>query len=203
MRLLHKYRGHKNASLLVSFLLAFVAGIFIMNMGQGVFLENAGLLDENSLYQMKYMTVNSNTFFIYVLKKRITTVIGIALLSSTYLGLITVYAYSVWVGVSFGMLISASILRYGMKGFLLIIISAFPQYILYVPALIVLLISAHEMCASIYFPSKCKEIHSGKNNVEKKRRIIQFAAVMLVVIIGTLAESYVNPILVTNFLRIF
>lgn len=203
MGLLHRYREYKYISLLAFFVIGFVAGIFIMSMGKKVLLENTALLDEYSLYQMKYMTVDSNAFFLYVLKQRLGTVLIIALLASTYLGIVAVYAYSAWLGASFGMLMSASILRYGMKGILLVITAAFPQHLLYVPAFILLLKKAYELCAAIYFPSRCKEPHGMGIKAELRTYILKLITVFGVVIIGCLIESYVNPKIVTYLLKIF
>ncbi len=203
MSFLRNYREHKNFTLLISFFIGLVAGIFVMNIGRKVLLENTGFLDEYSLYQMKYMSVNNSMFLLYVLKKRLGTVAIIALLSSTYLGIFTVYAYSAWLGISLGMLMSASVLRYGIKGVLLVVTAAFPHYLLYIPAFVILLKSAYELCASIYFPAKCREIRTDNNRVEIRRKCMKFAKVMAVVIMAALVESYVNPILVINLLKIF
>lgn len=203
MNFFRKLRGYRHISLLTVFLAGFVAGIFIMNAGRRILLENTALLDEYSLYQMKYMTVDGNVFFLYVLKKRLGTLLGIVLLSSTYLGIITVFAYSGWLGISLGMLLSAAILRYGMKGLLLMITAAFPQYLLYVPAFVMLLKNAYELCASIYFPGRCRELHSAGKSSELKGWILKFLMISGVVITGALIESYVNPNLVTNLLKIF
>ena len=41
-----------------------------MNMGKSILLEKTGPLDEYTLYHMKYMTINSNALFYYVLRQR-------------------------------------------------------------------------------------------------------------------------------------
>lgn len=54
--------GGKN--LLPVFCAGLVAGIFIMNMGKSILLEDTGLFDEYTLYRMKYMTVDSGALFV-------------------------------------------------------------------------------------------------------------------------------------------
>ncbi len=52
------------------FCVGLLAGIIILNMGKGILLEGTGLFDEDTLYRMKYMTVDSNALFCYILRKR-------------------------------------------------------------------------------------------------------------------------------------
>lgn len=184
----------------------FVLGLVLMNMGQKVLLENTGLLSEYTLYEMKYSEISSNAFFWYVLRERVGAVLVMALLSTTWLGMVSAYAYSAWLGVSFGMLLMAAMLRYGLKGIFLIIVGVFPQGIIYLPACFYLLKLSQEFCAIMYFPSKISTRlrldETGKNNI-MRRKAFQFLSLVVVVIIGCFLESYVNPKLVSNLLQIF
>ena len=42
------------------FLTGFVVGLFAVYFGRGILLNRAGMLDEDTLYRMKYMTVDSS-----------------------------------------------------------------------------------------------------------------------------------------------
>lgn len=203
MRLFHRVREHKNFLFFVMFAAGFVAGILLMNIGKDVMLDGTGFLDEYSLCQMKYMTVESSVFFFYVLKKRLGQAGCLMLLSTTYLGLVTVYAYTGWLGASLGMLLGASVLRYGVKGILLVVTSVFPHYLIYVPAWWMLLKSARELCITVCFPAASPAIYSGEKKAEVRRHIRSFVMVAGVVIIGAMIESYVNPKLVMSLLKIF
>lgn len=200
---LKKDLSHKNRLLYMVFFIGFLAGFILMNMGRNVFLERIGFLDEYALCQLRYMEIDSSGLFVYVLKKRLGTAVCIMLLASTYLGIVTVYAFGGWLGVSFGMLLEAALLRYGLKGILLLATAAFPHYLLYVPAFAVLLGSARELCAVIYFPARCRAVYSADKKEEIRKRIFLFLLVTGVVIIGAWLESYVNPKLVTGLLKIF
>ena len=63
----------------------FVAGLFlgmlILNFGKSILLDNTGLLDEYTLYHMKYMTVDSSALFYYVLRNRLVRAIESGLCS--------------------------------------------------------------------------------------------------------------------------
>lgn len=189
-------------------LLGFLLGLLLMNAGKKVLLENTGLLSENILYAVKYAPVDGNAFFLYVLQKRLGCALILAVLSTTWLGLAAVWTCAAWLGLSFGMLVMASLLRYGLKGILLIAVGIFPQAFVYFPAAILLLRWSYEFCLSIYFPEKLQDsaaLHeeTGSRHALLRRKGVTFLMLLGVVIIGCVLESYVNPALMGNMLKIF
>ena len=58
------------------FLTGFVVGLFAVYFGRGILLNRAGMLDEDTLYRMKYMTVDSSILFWYVLCKKMSEFSG-------------------------------------------------------------------------------------------------------------------------------
>ncbi|MCH5271252.1 MAG: stage II sporulation protein M [Lachnospiraceae bacterium] len=188
--------------------LGFLFGLVLMNTGKKVLLENTGLLNENMLYAVKYAPVDSNAFFLYVLQKRLGTALILAVLSTTWLGLAAVWTCAAWLGISFGMLVMAALLRYGLKGILLIAVGIFPQVFIYFPVALLLLRWSYEFCMTIYFPDKVQTsvLLHGENNGKYallRNKAVTFVLLLGVVIIGCILESYVNPKLVLNLLRIF
>lgn len=184
----------------------FVAGLLLMNMWQKVLLEDTGLLSEYALYEMKYSQIDSGSFFWYVLRKRVGMMLVMALLATTWLGMIAGYTYSAWLGISFGMLIMAAIIRYGLKGIFLIVTGLFPQGLVYLPTCFWLLQWCRELCVALHFSENASAINrheeTEKNNI-MRRKVLQFLALVVVVIIGCTLESYVNPKLVINLLQFF
>lgn len=188
--------------------LGFLLGLVLMNTGKKVLLENTGLLNENILYTLKYAPVDSNAFFLYVLQKRLGCALILAVLSTTWLGLAAVWTCAAWLGISFGMLVMAALLRYGLKGILLIAVGIFPQAFVYFPAALLLLRWSYEFCMTIYFPDKIQGsalLHgeSGGKYAPLRKKVVTFVLLLGVVIIGCVLESYVNPKLVMNLLQIF
>lgn len=203
-----KHTGEKKNRLSAGLMGAgFLLGILIMNVGKEALLKNTGLLSENTLYAIKYSTVDGNAFFLYVLQKRAGAALVLAVLSTTWLGLAASFAGAVWLGASFGMLFMAAVLRYGLKGILLILVGIFPQVFFYLPTAFYLLQWSHEFCTVMYFPHRVPKGAFGGESMEKKammrKKGLQFLAAFGVVIIGCLLESYVNPKLVLNLLKIF
>ena len=57
------------------FWIGVLAGIIVMNLAKSILLDGTGLLDEYTLYHMKYMTVDSGALFYYILWLRMKTAI--------------------------------------------------------------------------------------------------------------------------------
>lgn len=203
-----KPRTKQSRMILGVTVLGFLLGLVLMNTGKKVLLDNTGLLSENMLYIVKYAPVDSNAFFLYVLQKRLGYALILAVLSTTWLGLAAVWTCAAWMGISFGMLVMASLLRYGLKGILLIAVGVFPQIFVYFPAAVLLLLWSYEFCITIYFPDKIQAgalLHgeTGGKYALLRNQAIKFVLLLGVVIIGCILESYVNPKLVFNLLKIF
>ena len=182
------------------FCVGLVIGIFVLNIGKRLLVENTTLLDEYTLYQMKYMTVDCNALFWYVFRRRIFALLIVLILSTTYLGLVICRGAVIWYGFSAGIFLATLIIRYGLKGILLAGVSIFPQYILYVPAMIMLLSWCEVLFRGIY----CR---NGEEVVENKKTAMARAGkvflIIVVMAVGCLLESYVNPYILQGFLKIF
>ena len=84
------------------FLTGFVVGLFAVYFGRGILLNRAGMLDEDTLYRMKYMTVDSSILFWYVLCKRCRNFLVLIIMATTYLGWIFCGGVTVKYGFSVG-----------------------------------------------------------------------------------------------------
>ena len=202
MRLLRRQESTGAPRWLLPFLIGFIAGVLLWNMGTGNWAKESGLLDEYTLGRVSNMELNHNAFFFYVLKQRVTLLWLLAIIGSTFLGIYLLYAYVLWLGLAAGVLLSTAVIRYGVKGILLIVAGCLPQYICYVPALIIMLNLSYGLCVKLYYPAKDKNFDGSKKQM-LMQYLILFAGIHLVVIIGTVFESYVNPIFVTKLLKIF
>ena len=198
MRFLSNKIGFGRIPVLQLFIAGFLAGILIMNIGQSVLLDKTGLFDEEVLYHMKYMTVDNNALFYYVLRKRLLTVLILAVLSTTYLGLVICMGTALWYGAAAGGLLAVMVLRYGMKGILLAAASLFPHYLIYFPAIFTLLAWGESVYGSIYHRIGTE---TEKNILLKKAG--QLAAVVGMTVAGCALEGYVNPAVFLSLLKIF
>lgn len=70
------------------FLIGFGIGLSAAYFGRRIWFQTTGILDEDMLYRMKYMTVDSRGLFLYVLCKRCRNFIVLIIMATTYLGLV-------------------------------------------------------------------------------------------------------------------
>ena len=181
------------------FLTGFAAGLFAVYFGRGMLLDHKGMLDEDMLYRMKYMTVDSRLLFWYVLCKRCRNFLVLSIMATTYLGWIFCGGITVKYGFSVGFFLSTAIFRYGIKGILLGIVSIFPHYLCYVPAVILLLRWCEDLHRSIYFYHNM----TGQGKSSLPGRLGRLALILMALIFGCLLECFVNPVLLKGFLQVF
>lgn len=190
--------GGKN--LLPVFCAGLAVGIFIMNIGKSILLEDTGLFDEYTLYRMKYMTVDSGALFCYVFRKRLLLLLGLAILATTYLGYVVCIGTAAWCGMSSGAFAAALTLRYGIKGLVLAAVSIFPQYLCYIPAVVMLL----GWCESLYRAIYSRGLSvDGTDRGFLLKKLGRLGVIAALVVLGCLAESYINPRLLTGYLKVF
>lgn len=185
---------------LVFFCVGLFFGILVTNIGKSILLGDAGLFDEETLYHMKYMTVDSSALFCYVLRKRLGRMIALAVLSTTYLGLAACMGAAFWYGMSAGTFLAALAMRYGVKGILLALVSVFPQYLVYVPVMLAMLSWCESIFRGIYGRSGGYEAPDKGFWLKKAG---QLAAGLMAAAAGCLLEGYLNPYLLLGFLKIF
>lgn len=183
------------------FMVGLAVGIMGMSFGKSILLENTGLLDEYTLYSMKYMSVDGKALFYYVLRERLGSVVILAVLATTYLGLFLCVGVAFWYGMAAGAFLAAAVIRYGLKGVLLAVVSIFPQYLVYIPVLFHLLLWCEMLCRGIYFQ---KNIHPDRGNMLlKSKYIMQLVMIVLLMIVGCVLESFINPQILSGLLKIF
>lgn len=181
------------------FLIGLGIGLSAAYFGRGIWFQTTGILDEDTLYRMKYMTVDSGVLFAYVLCKRCRNFFVLIIMATTYLGLVFCGGITVKYGFSIGFFISTAIYRYGIKGLLLGIVGAFPQYLCYVPAILLLIRWCEELHRSIYFYHNI----TGQGKKSLPGRLGRLALVFLTLLLGCVLECFVNPVLLKGFLQFF
>jgi len=180
-----------------------LAGFVLVNINGKTREGGVAFLNVDMLYEVKYMSIDKWAFFLYVLRKRLLVIVGLILVSTTYLGVITAYSYAGWIGMSMGTICASAIYHYGIKGVLLFITAMFPHYFFYIPAWILLLQGVREMCFCNFFPAKRKGSYIGGRREEIQYIVVLLLKVLGVVIIGAILESYVNPRALIGLLKIF
>lgn len=181
------------------FLTGSVMGLFAVYFGKGTWFKTAGMLDEDTLYRMKYMTVDSSGLFAYVLCKRCRDFLVLIIMATTYLGLIFCGGITVKYGLSVGFFLSTAVFRYGIKGILLGIVSIFPHYLCYLPVMVLLIRWCEDLHRSIYFYHNI----TGQGKKSLPGRLGRLALILFALLFGCVLECFVNPVLLKGFLQFF
>lgn len=190
--------GGKN--LLPVFCAGMLAGILILNIGKSTFLDSTGLFDEYILSGMKYMTVDGSALFYYVLRKRMLLLFTMAVLATTYLGYAVCIGAAAWCGMAVGTYLSALILRYGLKGLVLAAVGVFPQYLLYLPAVVLMLGWCENLYRAIYSRGV---VVDAADKIFWMKKLGRLGLIGIIAALGCLLEGYVNPRLLIGYLKIF
>lgn len=185
------------------FLGSFLAGVLIMNMANDTLLGEEGIFSTTSINRLKYIEIDEGSFFRYVLKQRMGEYFIMLLLSTTVLGMIAAYAAVLWQGMITGMVITAAVIRYGIKGILLILGGMFPQQCLLIPAGVMLLGWCLENYSWIHIYGKGAAPYFRNRRQQLLHQGISLLWILLVLLIGCILESYVNPILLCDLVKIF
>lgn len=206
MQKIKGYTSGQRTHFIYVFLFGFFIGVFLMNLWKSTLLSEAGFLDEEMLYQMKYTRIEEEPFFFYVLRKRLAAFFVPAIFATTCLGTAVTYGAFIWFGFAGGSFMAVVCIRYGLKGILLLCAAFFPQHLFYIPAFWLLLNGCYQICCILYFPAKAYgdwENHYRSRKAFLAARGIYLLMLLVVVITGIFLESYVNPTILTKLLNIF
>ena len=140
-----------------------------------------GIFSDFFLKQYQSVEIVAKEYLWYLIRIRFVPVLILLGLAFTKIRKVSAIAFAVWTGFSGGMLLSMAVLGMGIKGSLLCIVGILPQFLLYVPAYMVVI------WYSYTYP---------KNHWNTQKTIF----VGLALCVGVMLEAYVNPLLVKGFL---
>lgn len=175
----NKEREQKKKKLTAFFMTGFVLGVLYMILLGNA--ENSNMLMSSYFFsKYQYMEFAPMQLFGYILKSRLSLLIFLWLMGLTVVGSMTVLLFGLWAGFSFGLILTMAVIKLGIAGILLCVISMFPQYLIYFPAFLYGLLRIYEM-------SQQKKWNSAY--------LVSFGLTAVLIVAGVLLESYVNPAL--------
>lgn len=185
------------------FTIGLFLGVLIVNLGYDTWIGEGSLLGPDMILRLKNSIPDGNGLFGYVLKHRIFTVCLLGLLATTMIGLPAVCGYVCYIGLSAGCLLSVAVIRYGIRGVFLMAAGIFPQGILLIPGYTALFLWAVEVNRMLYYHGMGREYYKGYGRQSYLKKGLQIAGIIVVVLIGCVLESYVNPKILQYVLKIF
>lgn len=173
--------------------LAFLAGIVLANLSGKEVLAGYGILNEYYLNRYSWRALDCDRLFCTVFVERLKAVILLVLLERLIRGRIYILSILSIFAMGIGYLMTVAIVNLGVRGILVIVGGIFPQWIFYLLAIVMYgRIRIEQECAA-YRISRLKEF-----SAQALVRVLTLVLVFL----GILAESYLNPILFDKIVKI-
>jgi len=185
----------------------FLAGMCIGILAANLFCEDYSsqviILSAYLLEKYPAMNIEGARLFQYCIQIRLMPVLYIGIFSLTMFGGIYLMGYLLWLGFAFGALLSAATIRFGLKGILLCVVGMLPQFLVYVPVTAAALYYGNEIYNRLYVEYE-SGIQAGRG---KRSFFLRYALIFMILfvvsIIGVFLESYVNPLILKKFLKLF
>lgn len=183
----------------------FLLGILLFGGFKELLMHDNGILGPTFLAGLQNPDIEPKSFFAYILRHRMKEYIMLGILSTTFLGMLSIYLFIVGQGMIGGMVLATVFVRYGLKGIILLMAGMFPHQLLFIPATVMMLIWSYQNCSGSFYPYPTKYMAIGYHN--KKQLFVRQGVLLMwiicVVLIGCILECYVNPILLTDVAKIF
>lgn len=170
--------------ILVIFMCGFLAGILYVNMIARSYIVSMGILSDLFLEQFAENNLNTWEYMWYVLKLRVMPVILLLLPWTLRLKRIMSACLLLWTGFSSGLLLTAAVLKLGIKGIFLCLIGSLPHFICYIVVYGIILIY-------IFTYPDTRWNHT------------KTVCLVLFLLLGLISECYVNPVLMNIFIKAF
>lgn len=195
------------------FLIWFFAGVlfgtFCMNVFCGYFYDRLGIYSSYFIETYKNINVDYKNLFLYAFKDILLEMLMVIAVSFTSAGGIFLNLYCAYKGFTIALLVASSVLKYGIGGVLIYVISIFPHYITY--GILVLII----VYTGFYLWEKMK--HFRKNRCmgesiagsvrmflgevfEQKKVLLVMAVIAMLILITAFLEVYVNSVMIRKML---
>lgn len=185
------------------FFLGIIVGILLIFLFRSRLQTDISVMNEEWILYIQNGQVNCKSLFVYILLKRVKELGIFVLMSTTFIGLICIYGYTALLGMGTGILMGVACLRYGVKGIVLVLAASFPQVLVYVPVFIYIFHLCYLLCVKLYFPHKDYWKSSSSTKVFLFKNVFAIIIAIVVVIIGILLESYVNPRIFFSYIKNF
>lgn len=159
----------------------FLAGIIYSNLAVSNLLAEAGIFNDYFLSQYSQSDVLVTDYLWYISKIRLGWLLALVVLGCTKAKKAAAGVFLAWTGFCCGMIMTAAVLKMGLKGLLLCLAALMPHIFFYGAGYLILLITYLRYPESRWNASKT-------------------VSVFLLVLSGILLECYVNPVIMQWFI---
>ena len=163
-------------------------------------IEDSGLLSQETIEPLKNFSMDQNGYLIYIAGIRIKQFLFVLFCSLSIWGSCFLYAVLGWGGFQWGILFYAAMYQYGMRGVFYCVFMLLPHGIFYFLAFVQFM--------NKKLGSDKKYYHKNINITSSKalsigENVKTFLVIMMLLCLGILSESYINPWLMKWILLFF
>ncbi|MFP4697478.1 MAG: stage II sporulation protein M [Eubacteriales bacterium] len=191
------FKLSRNLTFLILFIFGVIVGSIFANYLDANQRNELGILNNYFLDKYKNIQLNYIDLFKFVFLDRIKVILFLWFFGLTFFGVPVIIIAFLYFGFNFGFMLSIGTIVYGGKGVVLNLVYLLPHFLVYVPLIIYLMNKSFDICATLYY----KKIATNKSyRINNKQvfseYILVFIISLLICIIGSLLETFVNPGLV-------
>lgn len=191
-----KFAGTRKTFLPV-FLTGFAAGILYMVFFGRAAAHETTLMSRYFFSRYQQVELASGELLWYILKSRVSFFTLLWLTGFTFFGTTAAFLSLAWMGAALGITLTTAAMKLGFMGILICLASGLPQVFLYVPALAWLL---QKICETSENRPWKGQRYSG-NSRQMMPYLLVWGLGFLLLLAGSLLESYVNPIFLKLILK--
>lgn len=160
----------------VFLLIGFFTGILYSNLYAADYIMTSGIFNNLFLKQYQQIEVETDKYVWYLLRKRFLFLGCVGIAGCTRFKKMVIAGVLLWTGFASGMLLTAAVMKLGVKGIVLCLMGLIPHFVCYIASYMIVLWHFLQYPQSRWNGTK-------------------MIGCLLLMLSGVLLESYVNPIL--------
>jgi len=180
--------------------IGFILGLLFAVVGKGLYWNQINIIDDEYVTKIRETVFQHNVLLKYVLWNNLKVFLLFWILCSTALGIPYIVLSLTYGGFKIGLFITVIMMRYGVKGILLLFAYTFPQFLIYLPVAFVSLRAGYWLCKSMYHETRL-------GTKGKMERIIKHLGLIfilgIILILGCLMETYIGSFILQKILYLF
>lgn len=199
-----RYGASKEANILKITIIIFLVGVMLGAIGANIFKEayfnDIEIFGDSYFDKLHVLDIDHGKLFGYIFWNNFKKYLLFWIFAITVIGIPYMMLSVGYTGICTGFLLSVSILKFGFKGVFLFVLYIFPQYLIYFPVALIVLVQGYNLCISLYFKLPLNKKGKLKLILEKVPMIF---ILFLIILIGALSEAYINSFILQKMIRYF
>lgn len=180
--------------------IGFIAGIIAANLLGKKIISQLGIFGDYFWMQLGQVKVDAGVMFWYVFEKRMLLFLIVLVFGVTGFGTTLVHIISAWFGAGLGFLFSAAVIQGGMSGLFMCVMGFVPHGLFYLPGGLLMMLKTCRLSDRLHGRDKGGIFNRKK---ELTSYAVAMAVVFVIMFLGIILESMLNPALLQKIYKIF